>query len=82
MKENSMFDPDRKLRRIDAAKYLQQKHGLPASMQTLARKAVEGTGPTYQLAGRFPLYTVADLDAWAAQQISGPRRSTSERIAA
>ena len=77
-----MFDPDRKLRRVDAATYLQEQHGLPASMQTLARKAVEGTGPIYQLSGRFPLYRIADLDAWAAAQLSAPRRSTSERIAA
>jgi hypothetical protein len=77
-----MYDPDRMLRRVDAASYLQQRYGLPASMQTLARKAVEGTGPTYHLSGRFPLYRVADLDAWAAQQVSAPRRSTSDRAAA
>lgn len=77
-----MYDPDRMLRRMDAATYLQERHGLPASMQTLARKAVEGTGPVYQLSGRFPLYRVADLDGWAAAQLSAPRRSTSERIAA
>lgn len=77
-----MYDPDRMLRRVDAAGYLQERHGLPASMQTLARKAVEVTGPLYQLSGRFPLYRVSDLDAWAAQQLSAPRRSTSERIAA
>lgn len=77
-----MYDPDRMLRRVDAASYLQQRYGLPASMQTLARKAVEGTGPTYHLSGRFPLYRVADLDAWATQQVSAPRRSTSERVAA
>lgn len=77
-----MYDPDRMLRRVDAAGYLQQRYGLPASMQTLARKAVEGTGPVYQLSGRFPLYRVADLDAWAAQQVSAPRRSTSDRVAA
>ncbi|MCH4151437.1 MAG: DNA-binding protein [Sphingobium sp.] len=77
-----MYDPDRMLRRADAATYLQARHGLPCAMQTLARKAVEGTGPLYHLSGRFPLYRVADLDAWAAQQLSAPRRSTSDRAAA
>lgn len=77
-----MTNSDRLIRRADAAAYLQERYGLRTSTQTLARRAVEGTGPTYRLAGRTPLYSVCDLNDWAAQQISAPRRSTSDRVAA
>jgi hypothetical protein len=37
-------------------------------------------GPEYFLDGRYPLYTQAALDKFAAARLRGPFRSTSERI--
>jgi hypothetical protein len=67
----------RYLRRAAAAHYVQAEWGLPCSAKWLAKLAVVGGGPTYRKAGRFPLYTPHDLDAWAESRLSGPRRSTS-----
>lgn len=62
------------LRTPEAAKYL----GIGQS--TLERKRVDGSGPTFrQLGARIVAYAVADLDAWASQQVLN---STSERAAA
>jgi hypothetical protein len=38
---------------------------------------VIGGGPVYRKAGRFPIYSTADLDAWATARIGAPRHSTS-----
>jgi hypothetical protein len=40
--------------------------------------AVIGGGPIFRRAGRVPLYSTADLDAWVLSLLSGPMRSTSE----
>ncbi|WP_230629308.1 helix-turn-helix transcriptional regulator [Sphingomonas sp. Leaf37] len=62
------------LRTPDAAKYL----GIGQS--TLERKRIDGSGPQFrQLGARIVTYSVADLDAWASQQVLN---STSERVAA
>ena len=37
-----------------------------------------GGGPAYRLYGRIPLYSIADLDAYAEAKLSKPVRSTSE----
>ncbi len=58
------------LRTADAANYL----GMGKS--TLERARIEGTGPKFRrLGSRIVTYAVADLDAWASQEI---RLSTSE----
>jgi hypothetical protein len=69
------------LRRDKAAEYLRNTWGLPCSRQTLAKRAVLGGGPVYRMAGRFPLYRTADLDAWAESRIGAPQLSTSEAVA-
>jgi hypothetical protein len=69
-------------RRIPAAQYLTSRWGIPCSPGTLANHAVNGTGPVYRLAGRFPVYAEADLDAWAQGRLSEPRRSASKNRAA
>lgn len=62
------------LRTPEAAKYL----GIGQS--TLERKRIDGTGPQFrQLGTKIITYAVADLDAWASEQILS---STSERAAA
>jgi len=70
--------PIRLLRRVDAAAYISVQYAIPCSRQTLTKYAVAGTGPLYRVAGRFPVYSTADLDAWALSRLSGPIRSTSE----
>lgn len=68
------------LRRAEAARYLQEVYGLPRSTRTLAKLAcVSSDGPPMVYAGRFPLYPIPGLDAYAKAQLSGPVRSTSER---
>ncbi len=58
------------LRTPEAAQYL----GIGQS--TLERKRIDGTGPNFRLLGaKIVTYSVADLDAWASQDI---RSSTSQ----
>ncbi len=71
------FNKDQMLRRKAAARYLQER-GLPVAAQTLAKLAVIGGGPAFQKFGRFPVYSCADLDAWAASRLGPPQRSTSD----
>ncbi|MER9142039.1 hypothetical protein NKH92_05025 [Mesorhizobium sp. M0871] len=65
------------LRRAEAASYINSKFGFPCSKQWLAKLAVTGGGPVYRKAGRTPIYSPADLDAWAESRIGEARRSTS-----
>jgi hypothetical protein len=66
------------LRRADAAAYVRRVYGFPCSRQWLAKLAVVGGGPAYRKAGRTPIYSPSDLDAWAESRIGEPQRSTSE----
>jgi hypothetical protein len=68
------------LRRFDAAAYVKTHLGLPCSPRWLAKLAVTGGGPTYRKAGRTPIYSPADLDAWAEARIGVPQRSTSVKM--
>ena len=56
------------LRRNDAAKYLSKK-GLRISAVTLARMAVEGSGPPYALIRQTSYYTTESLDDWLQKQV-------------
>jgi len=49
-------------RRAEAARYIRETWGLPCSSSWLAKLAVVGGGPIFRKAGRFPIYTDADLD--------------------
>ncbi len=66
------------LRRKDAAEYVRTEWGLPCAVQTLAKLAVIGGGPTFRKAGRYPLYRPNDLDTWVKAKIGEPCRSTSD----
>ena len=48
----------RRLRRDQAAAYIREKHGIPCSPRTLAKKACIGGGPPFRKANRVPLYEV------------------------
>jgi hypothetical protein len=70
---------DRLLRRTAAANYVTDTYGVPCSPKTLAKLAcISSSGPPFRLAGRFPLYPVSGLDAWARAKIGPLVRSTSE----
>lgn len=73
-----MTDAKRYLRREDAAQHVRDTWGIPCSTNWLAKLACVGGGPTFRMAGRFPIYAPVDLNFWAAARISDPRRSTSE----
>ena len=71
---------DRLLRRAEAAKYVVETYNVPwCSPKTLAKLAcISSDGPPFRLAGRFPLYPISGLDAWAQSKIGPLVRSTSE----
>jgi hypothetical protein len=66
------------LRRADAARYIRTTYGIPCGPTTLAKYACVGGGPAFRKAGKFPIYSKDDLDAWANQRLGKPVRSTSE----
>ena len=67
-----------RLRRAEASRYLREHHGIKREPQTLAKLAVTGGGPEYDLFGRVPYYPIDKLDEWVAARLSR-RRSTSDR---
>jgi hypothetical protein len=70
---------ERHLRRTEAARYVVETHNVPCSPKTLAKLAcISSSGPPFRLAGRFPLYPVSGLDAWARAKIGPLVHSTSE----
>ena len=68
----------KRLRRFEAAEYLRSTHGIHRTVGTLAKLAVTGGGPRFRVAGRTPLYDIAELDAWAESILSPTVGSTSE----
>jgi hypothetical protein len=67
------------MRRADAARYIRENHGIPCAPATLAKYACIGIGPAFRKAGKFPIYSRDDLDAWAKQRLGNLMRSTSDR---
>ena len=66
-------------RRSEAAEYIRTTYNFPCSARWLAKLAVVGGGPPFHKAGRTPLYTPSDLDAWALARIGARQTSTSDR---
>lgn len=66
------------MRRRDAADYIVAKWGIPCACRTLAKLAVIGGGPVYRKAGRTPLYTTADIDAWACSKVGKPQSNSAQ----
>lgn len=65
------------LTRAEAADYIASK-GAPISKNTLQKFATLGGGPVYRRFGNKALYQAVDLDAWLAEKMSAPMRSTSQ----
>jgi hypothetical protein len=66
------------MRRAEAARYLREKYGIPCAPATLAKYSVSGGGPAYRKAGKFPIYAIEDLNAWAEHRLTKLVHSTSE----
>lgn len=64
------------MRRADAASYLTDTYGFPCSKAWLAKLASTGGGPVYRKAGRVPIYSQSDLDAWGEARLSAPFRAS------
>jgi hypothetical protein len=59
-----------RLRRAQAAKYLEQEHGVMVSPATLAKwHSTRSDGPPVQKFGRIPLYPRVELDAWVVRRL-------------
>ena len=72
-----------RLRRVEAARYLRERHGIPVSPATLAKWfCLRSDGPPAYVAGRVPLYPRDALDAWAEKRLGPLRTSTSDKQAA
>lgn len=65
------------LTRAESANYLTAR-GFKITKGTLQKYATTGGGPTYRIFGTRALSTPHELDAWAEEKMSAPRRSTSE----
>ena len=76
---NPLAWPGRMSRR-QASAYLQTVHGVRASYFTLARHAMERTGPAFRKQHRLTVYDRKDLDRWADLYLSKPCVSTAEHF--
>ena len=66
------------IRRPVAAKYIEERHGIPCATKTLAKYAVTGAGPAFIKVGPWPLYTELWCDEWVRSKTSKMVRSTAE----
>jgi len=65
-------------RRSEASIYLKERWSVSRTPGTLAKLAVIGGGPRFQLDGRIPLYPEDELDSWAESILSPLKSSTSD----
>lgn len=63
---------------IGASEYLQLKHGIVRSPQTLAKYRSTGGGPRFRKAGRRALYDIDMLDEYAQGVLGDAYSNTSE----
>lgn len=77
MASDVIAQTDPLLSRKEAARYLSEL-GLESAPQTLARKFHEGTGPLCTHVGDRAMYRRSHLDEYFSEQVSAPRRSSSE----
>jgi hypothetical protein len=76
---NQAEEPDRSLRRMEAAKYLRETHNQSYTEKTLAKIAcTRSDGPPFFMCGRYPFYPVSGLDRWAISKRGPLVRSTAE----
>lgn len=71
------FDSERRLRRREAAKFLQEL-GYPVAATTLAKLACIGGGPAFERWNRIPLYKKSSLLDWVASRMRPPKKQALE----
>ena len=71
---NISYAPDQRLKRSEAAYYLQHKYRV-GSVSYLASLVTRGGGPKYEKHRHLVTYVVADLDAWATGGCSASKKS-------
>jgi hypothetical protein len=76
--QEQLAETGRLLRRVEAARYIEERWRYPCSPLTLAKLAVIGGGPPFRKAGRYPLYDPPHLDDWVRSKLSRVVKSTSE----
>jgi predicted DNA-binding transcriptional regulator AlpA len=55
-------------------------HHLGLSVSTLNKSRLTGTGPRFHKLGRRVVYTIADLDAWAAERCASSVMECNMRL--
>ena len=76
--QQKLAELQRRLRRVEAARYIEDRWNYPCSALTLAKLAVTGGGPPFRKAGRYPLYDPPHLDEWVRSKLSRVVKSTSD----
>lgn len=67
-----------RLRRSEVPEYIHEKFNFRIAKSTLDKLFTLGGGPPVVHFGRVPYYETEALDAWVAEKMSAPRRSSSE----
>jgi hypothetical protein len=78
----AMRQLNRPLRTDEAAFYLTHGCGDPISKGELANRRVNGGGPAFHHAGRWPIYTLIALDKYAEKRRGPELKTNSSRAAA
>jgi hypothetical protein len=60
-----------RLRRHEVPAYLLQVHNVTLSSSRLTVLAAEGIGPPFAHWGRYPIYSLDDIDAWVIDRLAG-----------
>jgi hypothetical protein len=71
-------DIERRLSRKEACEYLEKVWGIQRKPSTFAAYATHGGGPVFQKDGRFPKYTISNLDKYAKKTLGEPVTSNCE----
>ncbi len=61
----------------EAAEYMAEAHGVQVAVATLNKMRSIGGGPQYLKFSRAVFYEKTALDAWVAERLGTPRRSTT-----
>jgi hypothetical protein len=64
---NPCVEWPQRMRRADAARYLQTVHGIPLTAKTLLNRSAAGLDPRPEYLGTIPYYRRNALDQWAEQ---------------
>lgn len=70
------MDNKRYLTRRESAEFLNEL-GLPATPQSLAKRAFDGDGPRFYKFGNRAMYTKTDILEWVELKLGDPIMSTS-----